>query len=167
MRDGNSQHLALPACRREGKIGSFDQEVCPLAAELERRVADEGAGEQPRLAEDLEPVADAPDEAAAVGKLADLLHHRREPGDGTRSQVVAVRKTAGQDHAVATFQISIFVPEVGQFRSDNLVDDPAAVPVGPRAGKNYDSRSEEHTSELQSQFHLVCRLLLEKKKTKK
>src|SRR5438309_6679818 len=26
-------------------------------------------------------------------------------------------------------------------------------------------RSEEHTSELQSQFHLVCRLLLEKKTT--
>src|SRR5689334_24459049 len=29
------------------------------------------------------------------------------------------------------------------------------------------SRSEEHTSELQSQFHLVCRLLLEKKKKQK
>src|SRR5689334_24356368 len=28
-------------------------------------------------------------------------------------------------------------------------------------------RSEEHTSELQSQFHLVCRLLLEKKNKKK
>src|SRR5438309_3899861 len=28
-------------------------------------------------------------------------------------------------------------------------------------------RSEEHTSELQSQFHLVCRLLLEKKKKQK
>src|SRR2546429_9953057 len=28
-----------------------------------------------------------------------------------------------------------------------------------------DSRSEEHTSELQSRLHLVCRLLLEKKKT--
>src|SRR5688572_32222287 len=28
-------------------------------------------------------------------------------------------------------------------------------------------RSEEHTSELQSQSNLVCRLLLEKKKTKK
>src|SRR2546429_3486286 len=27
------------------------------------------------------------------------------------------------------------------------------------------SRSEEHTSELQSRLHLVCRLLLEKKKT--
>src|SRR5689334_24534673 len=28
-------------------------------------------------------------------------------------------------------------------------------------------RSEEHTSELQSQFHLVCRLLLEKKNNQK
>src|SRR5689334_23464816 len=32
------------------------------------------------------------------------------------------------------------------------------------AGQNEVVRSEEHTSELQSQFHLVCRLLLEKKK---
>src|SRR2546428_3356905 len=30
--------------------------------------------------------------------------------------------------------------------------------------KMYDSRSEEHTSELQSRSDLVCRLLLEKKK---
>src|SRR5689334_23600729 len=33
-------------------------------------------------------------------------------------------------------------------------------------GRSCVGRSEEHTSELQSQFHLVCRLLLEKKKTK-
>src|SRR5690625_5422849 len=32
---------------------------------------------------------------------------------------------------------------------------------GPRT----ENRSEEHTSELQSRGHLVCRLLLEKKKT--
>src|SRR5690348_17472537 len=36
----------------------------------------------------------------------------------------------------------------------------AAVGVRPRVGH----RSEEHTSELQSPVHLVCRLLLEKKK---
>src|SRR2546429_2039759 len=34
--------------------------------------------------------------------------------------------------------------------------------VAPHAGP--DVRSEEHTSELQSRLHLVCRLLLEKKK---
>src|SRR2546430_10783657 len=36
-------------------------------------------------------------------------------------------------------------------------------PVDPRAAQ----RSEEHTSELQSQSNLVCRLLLEKKKKEK
>src|SRR2546422_6115496 len=30
--------------------------------------------------------------------------------------------------------------------------------------RQYAERSEEHTSELQSRLHLVCRLLLEKKK---
>src|SRR5438309_6573262 len=38
--------------------------------------------------------------------------------------------------------------------------------VGPPEGERR-VRSEEHTSELQSQFHLVCRLLLEKKKKRK
>src|SRR2546422_1870071 len=33
-----------------------------------------------------------------------------------------------------------------------------------RIGSNVFGRSEEHTSELQSRLHLVCRLLLEKKK---
>src|SRR5688572_31224212 len=44
-----------------------------------------------------------------------------------------------------------------------------AEPVGdrtthPRHQAHVDGRSEEHTSELQSQSNLVCRLLLEKKK---
>src|SRR2546430_11227221 len=38
-------------------------------------------------------------------------------------------------------------------------------PVGPGA-RDRHHRSEEHTSELQSQSNLVCRLLLEKKKKK-
>src|SRR5690348_17670741 len=40
--------------------------------------------------------------------------------------------------------------------------------VGGRVGREPSppSRSEEHTSELQSPVHLVCRLLLEKKKKK-
>src|SRR2546429_7249539 len=34
----------------------------------------------------------------------------------------------------------------------------------PAVERNRELRSEEHTSELQSRLHLVCRLLLEKKK---
>src|SRR2546422_1476146 len=42
----------------------------------------------------------------------------------------------------------------------------AARPDGrhPRDSEGRAGRSEEHTSELQSRLHLVCRLLLEKKK---
>src|SRR5205809_3727847 len=36
--------------------------------------------------------------------------------------------------------------------------------IEDRAQEMRESRSEEHTSELQSRLHLVCRLLLEKKK---
>src|SRR2546430_3539928 len=42
---------------------------------------------------------------------------------------------------------------------------PAPCRAGPRATVR-GLRSEEHTSELQSQSNLVCRLLLEKKKKK-
>src|SRR2546422_6748924 len=51
------------------------------------------------------------------------------------------------------------------------VDAPAVTPTvsGPLGNHSATSRSslrsEEHTSELQSRLHLVCRLLLEKKKT--
>src|SRR2546422_3190324 len=40
---------------------------------------------------------------------------------------------------------------------------PGGPVVAPRHGEGV-LRSEEHTSELQSRLHLVCRLLLEKKK---
>src|SRR2546422_8530893 len=40
-------------------------------------------------------------------------------------------------------------------------------PDHERSGVPHDDRSEEHTSELQSRLHLVCRLLLEKKKKRK
>src|SRR5258708_12267266 len=42
--------------------------------------------------------------------------------------------------------------------------EPAVASWGRRRGDQTFHRSEEHTSELQSPDHLVCRLLLEKKK---
>src|SRR6266481_4842643 len=53
---------------------------------------------------------------------------------------------------------------------DRHIDHPIDPAVGAIAGDAPPiplARSEEHTSELQSQFHLVCRLLLEKKKKQK
>src|SRR2546422_2454651 len=53
---------------------------------------------------------------------------------------------------------------VGRVQHD-LPDVVASPPRSPRRRLEPDAaRSEEHTSELQSRLHLVCRLLLEKKK---
>src|SRR6266550_8829054 len=43
------------------------------------------------------------------------------------------------------------------------IDDASPRGIGWRLGVTHAGRSEEHTSELQSRLHLVCRLLLEKK----
>src|SRR2546422_4675821 len=43
----------------------------------------------------------------------------------------------------------------------------AVTPRHPSCSTSRCGRSEEHTSELQSRLHLVCRLLLEKKKKKR
>src|SRR5438309_8817648 len=57
-----------------------------------------------------------------------------------------------------------------QFSSDgfsgscNALDGAEQDPEKPSDENWHFPRSEEHTSELQSQFHIVCRLLLEKKK---
>src|SRR5438270_5867008 len=54
------------------------------------------------------------------------------------------------------------------FRTWSWVTLPAAVTTKwSGANQFWKRRSEEHTSELQSQSNLVCRLLLEKKKKKK
>src|SRR3989449_4975117 len=71
-------------------------------------------------------------------------------------------------------------PEVGRREAepfDLIVRDPRGLPAGRhgaltdlrdphpsrRQQRHLAARSEEHTSELQSRLHLVCRLLLEKK----
>src|SRR3712207_8056867 len=74
-----------------------------------------------------------------------------------RSQAFFRRLIALQDEA-----------EVAYCRMLSVSIDPAQVAAAFRAGLGarwtFLSRSEEHTSELQSRQYLVCRLLLEKKK---
>src|SRR5438552_12571152 len=58
-----------------------------------------------------------------------------------------------------TFQVAIFIFEACQRKIPRYLT--------LRRGIYATRRSEEHTSELQSPDHLVCRLLLEKKKKKR
>src|SRR2546430_5061303 len=63
---------------------------------------------------------------------------------------------------------STLFPYTTLFRSPRRADRPDGRGRGEAVpGHVLQLRSEEHTSELQSQSNLVCRLLLEKKKKKK
>src|SRR5689334_24128688 len=59
-------------------------------------------------------------------------------------------------------QLEALVRSQGYSEQPNPFD--AQIAAEMKSGAS-PTKSEEHTSELQSQFHLVCRLLLEKKKS--
>src|SRR5205085_8906851 len=61
---------------------------------------------------------------------------------------------------------STLFPYTTLFRSRRRRSDQEFSPWSP-SPPSFSPRSEEHTSELQPQSNLVCRLLLEKKKKKK
>src|SRR5690348_17734820 len=71
-----------------------------------------------------------------------------------RSEVLEHERRGGQHEADAE-------PDPHEHEAQHRHDDEAARRAGRGASR---PRSEEHTSELQSPVHLVCRLLLEKKK---
>src|SRR5207244_7580070 len=74
----------------------------------------------------------------------------REVGDGTEEKIRCGDQEA--DHVTG-----LDPPRRAQKKRDQH---------SGQDGERKDARSEEHTSELQSPDHLVCRLLLEKKKKK-
>src|SRR5258708_3071778 len=82
--------------------------------------------------------------------------------------VEAHQPVVGDGHAMGVAaQIVEYVPGVAEGRL--RIDHPLGLCRGCEKGGErlgVGKRSEEHTSELQSPDHLVCRLLLEKKKTK-
>src|SRR5207248_6327676 len=86
--------------------------------------------------------SDLAGEIAPALVLVVLEPHRGAADVGEAADVLAVRQPAG-----------------------DLEDRLFAHSVDEDVGRAVDQRSEEHTSELQSPYDLVCRLLLEKKKT--
>jgi len=72
--DGDFQGPAHTKLRGDQAFIGLGPDVHVLAGEQVAAVVEQGAGKQVRLGEDLEAVADAQYQAAAVGELDDLLH---------------------------------------------------------------------------------------------
>src|SRR5689334_24470596 len=86
-----------------------------------------------------------------------LFRSRRMPSQD--EQLPPINRVPNPDHAILAPGRDPF-----SIRTECHTFDPPAMPAERQHFCIRLARSEEHTSELQSQFHLVCRLLLEKKK---
>src|SRR5699024_12159950 len=99
------------------------------------------------------------------------------PGGGRAAGLVVLRTVgagemvplaalgSAQSVQVRTVTVPVDAALAESIRPGAVVDLWVALPADGGAGAGATLRSEEHTSELQSRFDLVCRLLLEKKKS--
>src|SRR2546427_5545590 len=88
-------------------------------------------------------------------------------------QLGSLRVSVSERHAVTTsvrigidFGLSVLTVALAACSGSVAPGLPTIVFTDPAPPTILEVRSEEHTSELQSQSNLVCRLLLEKKKKK-
>src|SRR2546422_8631810 len=90
------------------------------------------------------------------GRRCASLHCEPAPGDHASTM-----RAPGRYRAAACTSASRSMSQNSSRVYPRLSDSTASCRLTPLI-----ARSEEHTSELQSRLHLVCRLLLEKKKKK-
>src|SRR3712207_7236004 len=87
---------------------------------------------------------------------------RRPPRSTLFPYTTLFRSTPGRDPPGTAGRPD---PSTRRTRSPTSARGPGRVAARPPSPRPPAPRSEEHTSELQSRQYLVCRLLLEKKKT--
>src|SRR5258708_29975111 len=90
----------------------------------------------------------------------------RRPPRSTLFPYTTLFRSINQDSRRKLKQVYHLYQFIAPILEELSADDHAVTLADHGAGKSYLGfiRSEEHTSELQSPDHLVCRLLLEKKK---
>src|SRR5690625_587405 len=122
---------------------------------------------EPHLRDDAVGAALYPDDAQVMPML--VVSHLLAMARSRGAEVLSGREVTGMLHSGG--RISGVRTPAGDLHADAVVNaaGPWAAEIARFAGVHLPiaPRSEEHTSELQSRGHLVCRLLLEKKKKKK
>src|SRR2546422_10401503 len=106
-------------------------------------------------------------EPATDGRfLASFAHALEHTGGYTSAEAKRVAATLLPDILPYDSSRPASFPDNGRALTDDAFDCFMRVLTNGKVNGDNVGRSEEHTSELQSRLHLVCRLLLEKKKKK-
>jgi hypothetical protein len=116
-------------------------EVDLAADEAQAGVGQERPGQQARLAQDLEAVADPEHRTALARERDDGLHHRREARDRADAKVVAVGEAAGDDDRIDAVQVAVAVPQ--EHRLAHAGGGQLRVDVVAAAGKADDAELHE------------------------
>src|SRR2546430_12942325 len=114
------------------------------------------------------------DLATTLGEneLQDLQEQKKKPATPFQDSMRRLRRDKRAMASVGIIVFFVLLAIFGPFIYQHIGGiylSPISGPIGPQVYHTFyhqelDRRSEEHTSELQSQSNLVCRLLLEKKK---
>src|SRR2546422_1009885 len=131
---------------REQELAARDQSLRGDAEKVEARAAELAAGER-----EVKARAQSLERQAREQARAYLLEARKKVEDALGRARAAVDEATARE-ARRLVEKAIEATDEGAGSKEQ--------------GAGWMSRSEEHTSELQSRLHLVCRLLLEKKKNK-
>ena len=131
--DWDIEDLAFGGGAGESGIGRFHTDALVFADEVEAFVANEGAGEESALAEDLKAIADAKDGATGSGETFYRLHDRREAGDGSAAEVVAVGESSRNDDGIEAGERGILVPDEVGGGTGKVIESENAVLVAVRA----------------------------------
>src|SRR2546425_1407664 len=111
VRDRQRQLFATLVTRSERRVRRFDAHVHGSRQELETSVAHQRAGQQSRLTQNLEPVADAEYGTARARVSGHRAQHRRKAGNGPGAKIIAVAEAARQDDRIALLRAGIPGPD--------------------------------------------------------
>src|SRR5438876_6254501 len=166
----------LPAGRRRGRCGRSTEHIADLARGRDRVI--DVSGERACLLRRIRQIAEHrcnPGRSQAQEIEPHVLHRQHTRLDlfldsPAPRQQITQRLALPLEQADLTFPLRSFFMKLHRFDPHFEPRQRAVIDIGAHAVQHPCEifgplRSEEHTSELQSPVHLVCRLLLEKKKT--
>ena len=138
--DRESDDLAALVAARVDRIVPLDAQSHVAADEFERGVAHQHAGQQPRLGQHLEAVADAEHRGSGARARHHFAHDRRMRRHGAGAEIIAVGEAARQHDQIACRQHAVAVPDHGRRLARGGFERDRRVAVAIRSGKDDDAR---------------------------
>jgi hypothetical protein len=137
--DRDDQLALVAISRGEARVRRLHQKRRTFADEVQAFIAHQRAGQEARLDQDLEAVADAENRNARFGALDEVGRDRRARGDGAAAQIVAIGEAARDHNEIKAFRQGAFaMPNHGRGMAGDTLNRHRSIAVAIGAGVNND-----------------------------